>query len=690
MNDAAVFDLARRAGIAVEWTDHVDRPHCVSLDSIRHILSALGLGCRTADEIACSRKALNDRTLPPLITATVGQPVRLRLEDDVPPQVRLVHEDGRVVDLRAERTAHGVALPGIETPGYHQIELGAKHVTLAVAPARCVTISDLAPGERVWGLAAQVYGLRSRGDCGIGDMAGVIALAKTAAGLQADALALSPTHALFAADPTHCSPYSPSTRLFYNPLHADPGAIFGVAAVAKARKDAAVEAEAGELEQARLIDWRRSSWTKMKIFRRLFDDFFANDLFANPPTALATDFTQFRATHGSSLTEHAVFEALHAARLKTDASDWNWRDWPTDWRDLHSAAVRRFAEDNKVEILFHIFLQWIADRSLSTAQRQATGAGMRVGLIADLAVGMNSGGSGAWSGQNDVLGGLQIGAPPDLFNAAGQNWGLTTLSPRALSIHGFAPFIAMLRACMRRAGGVRIDHAMGLMRLWVVPQGAKASEGAYLAYPLTDLLRLTALESHRHRAIVIGEDLGTVPAGFRDRLAANGIYGMGVLWFERDRAGFAPPHTWASDAAAMTSTHDLPTVAGWWRGRDLEVRAQGGFISDLEEEQAARKKDRNALWKACSAAQATRNDAPSPDQSTPVVDAVVKFIAQTPSHLALLPLEDALALEDQPNLPGTIDEQPNWRRRYQGEAGTLLDPPAVAARLGALGERKDQ
>ena len=340
MNDAAVFDLARRAGIAVEWTDYADRPHRVSLDSIRHILSALGLGCRTADEIAHSRETLNDRTLPPLITATVGQPVRLRSEDNLPPQARLVHEDGRAVDLRPERTAHGVTLPGIEAPGYHHIELGAKRVTLAVAPRRGVTISDLAPGERVWGLAAQVYGLRSRGDCGIGDMAGVVALANAAAGLQADVLALSPTHALFAADPAHCSPYSPSTRLFYNPLHADPGAIFGAAAVARARNGAAVEAEAEELERVGLIDWPRSSRAKMKIFRWLFDDFFANDLSANPTTALATDFAQFRTTHGSSLTEHAVFEALHAARLKTDASDWNWRDWATEWRDPHSAAVR--------------------------------------------------------------------------------------------------------------------------------------------------------------------------------------------------------------------------------------------------------------------------------------------------------------------------------------------------------------
>jgi 4-alpha-glucanotransferase len=228
------------------------------------------------------------------------------------------------------------------------------------------------------------------------------------------------------------------------------------------------------------------------------------------------------------------------------------------------------------------------------------------------------------------------------------------------------------------------------VRLWVIPHGAAASEGAYLAYPLDDLLRLTALESHRHRVIVIGEDLGTVPVGFRDRLAAAGIYGMGVLWFERNGAGFAPPRSWLADAVAMTSTHDLPTIAGWWRGRDIEVRVRCGFVSDLAAEKTARNSDREALWKAFRAAKASAGKVPTPDQGESVADAAVKFIAHTSSRLALLPLEDALALEDQPNLPGTINEHPNWRRRYSGDAGHLLDPPAVQKRLHPLGGRKEQ
>ena len=452
MSDADIYDLARRAGVAVEWTDYADQPHRVSLDTIRRVMAALGLPCDTSDALAHSRHVLNDRGFPRLITATTGQSVRVSIEAEVPEYIRLIQEDGSVTDLPVQRTAACITLPGIETPGYHTIEVGQTQATLAVAPAKCVTISDLASGERVWGLAAQLYGLRSRGDCGIGDMAGVIALAKATAAFKADALALGPAHALFAADPEHFSPYSPSSRLFYNPLHADAAAVFGEARVAKSRSDIGASREASDLEESALIDWPRSGRIKMRILRRLFDDFLATDLTTKPPSALATDFAAFRAANGSLLAEHALFEALHAAKLKADPNAWSWQEWPEEWGDPFGAAARGFAEKNEGEVLFYSFLQWIADRSFAAAQRQVVAAGMRVGLIADLAIGMSGGGSYAWANQSDLLGGLQIGAPPDLFNVNGQNWGLTTFSPRALANGGFAPFIATLRACMRHAG----------------------------------------------------------------------------------------------------------------------------------------------------------------------------------------------------------------------------------------------
>lgn len=686
MNEAAIHELARRAGLAVGWRDYANKRHRVSTAALQRILAALGLPCATAEEVSHSRRQLDQPELPPLITAKVGEPIKLPISQNIRGRARVTQEDGTVAELQLCAAARGAQLCAIETPGYHTVEFGQRRFTLAVAPSRCHTIADIAPHERVWGLAAQTYGLRSAGDCGIGDMGGVIALAKKAAAIKADALALSPTHALFAADAKHFSPYSPSSRLFYNPLYADARSLFGEARFLQAAANAGSGALAAELEKRSLIAWPQSAGAKMSIFRALFADFSAADLQANPATPLATDFAKFRAAGGALLEDHARFEALHALNLSADPAAWDWHKWPQQLRDPRSPEIKRFAQQNEREISFHCFLQWLADRSLAAAQREARQAGMRIGVIADLAVGMSSAGSHAWTSQKDILMSLQIGAPPDLYNTKGQNWGLTTFSPRALSANGFAPFIATLRACLRHAGGLRVDHAMGLLRLWVIPDGAEASEGAYLTYPIDDLMRLTALESHRHRAMVIGEDLGTVPPGFDKRLAEAGVYGMRVLWFERERGRFRPPQGWSA-AAAMTSTHDLPTVAGWWRGTDIEARAQCGLAPAAEEERAARTKDRQTLWRAFRRANAAEGEEPSPAETPVVADAAVKFIAQTPSELALLPLEDALALEQQPNLPGTIDEHPNWRRRYPGPAAELLDPPDISRRLAPLSRR---
>jgi 4-alpha-glucanotransferase len=358
-----------------------------------------------------------------------------------------------------------------------------------------------------------------------------------------------------------------------------------------------------------------------------------------------------------------------------------------DLRDPASAAVAVFAASHEQEVLFHVFLQWLADRSLDIAQRRARAAGMHIGLIADLAVGMDPVGSHAWSRQSDVLGGLEIGAPPDLFNPRGQRWGLTGFSPRALVNGGFAPFLATLRAALRHAGGVRIDHAMGLTRLWLVPDGADPADGAYLAYPLADMLRLLALESHRHRAVVVGEDLGTVPEGFREALDIAGVHGMRVLWFERNGDGFSPPAAWDQSAVAMPTTHDLPTVAGWWHGTDITRRAESGRLGvGVQQADVAteRTTDRQTLWRAFTAAGVAQGDEPTPDDTAPVVDAALEFVARTSSPLALLPIEDLVGEMEQPNLPGTIDEHPNWRRRLQPEASALLDAPRVADRVSRL------
>ncbi|MGH8445573.1 MAG: 4-alpha-glucanotransferase, partial [Solimonas sp.] len=321
------------------------------------------------------------------------------------------------------------------------------------------------------------------------------------------------------------------------------------------------------------------------------------------------------------------------------------------------------------------------------AQRAARQAGMAIGLIGDLAVGTDSGGSHAWSRQRDMLNKLSVGAPPDLLNALGQSWGLTAFSPRALRRHGYDAFIEMLRANLRHVGGLRIDHVLGLRRLWLVPEGAHAAEGAYLQCPFDDFLRLIALESHRHRAVIVGEDLGTVPEGFRDALYGSGLMGMRVLWFERDHGLFVEPRRWPAGAMATTATHDLPTVAGWWQGRDIDWRQQLQLFapgSNAAQEQAERRDERHKLWAAFRHAGVVETDEPPPDQADAAIDAALRFVARTPSELAIVPAEDLAGLVEQPNLPGTTIEHPNWRRRLPADAATLFADPLFKRRLDLI------
>lgn len=690
MNDSDIRDLARRAGLAVTWRDYANNEHRVSIESLRELLAALDLPCETPSDLAHSLHRCKPAGPPRLVTATIGEPFDLPVVGPSSQRVHLTYEDGRAVDMPVSAQPRAVRLCGIETPGYHAAEIDGREVTIAVAPPRCTTVADVPPGQHIWELVAQVYGLRSAGDFGIGDMAGVVALAEQAATLGADALALSPLHALFAADPRHSSPYSPSSRLFYNPLHADPRLLFGEARVERAAADAGFAALAAELYDRPLIDWPQSASAKIAMLRHLFADFAGSDLSRPTESSLAADFASFRAAGGELLENHARFEVLHTASLAADASAWSWTDWPKGWRSPENTEVRAFAERHLPDVTFHCFLQWIAERSIAAAQQAALQAGMRVGLIADLAVGMSRAGSHAWSAQNDILVGVEIGAPPDLYNTNGQNWGLTTFSPRALVAGGFRPFVQTLRASLRHTGGLRIDHAMGLLRLWVIPVGAQPAEGAYLSYPLKDLMRLTALESSRQRSIIIGEDLGTVPAGFDRRLADVGVYGMGVLWFERERGRFRPPQNWPTAVAAMTSTHDLPTVAGWWNGNDIATRARLGLAPKADKEREDRHRERTILWRAFRRAKAAEGAPPAENKGGLVADAAVKFVSQTSSDIVLLPIEDALALHEQPNLPGTVNEHPNWRRRYATDAKNLLSSTEVREQLVPLAKRDAQ
>ncbi len=650
LNDDEVRALSERVGIATRWHDIFGTEHQVGIPTLRSVLAALG-------------PVETPSTLPPLITADTGKPVFLPAPAT---SFELTLEDGRRFDGRATPVDGGCTIRAILEPGYHRLTIGSQELTVAVAPPRASTGADLGAGNRAWGIAVQLYSLRRPGDAGIGDYAALADFAREVAATGAQALAISPVHAQFSADPDRFSPYAPSSRVALNVLHCP----------VDLNADARWQDRAAALEALPLIDWPAAARARLERLCSIFAE-----QRADPD--LMEEFYRFRSERGETIELHARFEALHAHLFGEHHKYWHWRHWPPAFRDHRRPEVAHFAREHARQVEFHAFLQFLADRGLQRAQAAARDSGMAIGLITDLAVGVDSGGSQAWAQPDQILSGLTIGAPPDLFQRTGQNWGLAAFSPQGLRAHGFSAFRAMLDTALAHAGGVRIDHAMGLRRLWVIPEGADATEGTYLAFPEADLLRLLTLESQRRRAVILAEDLGTVPEGFAETLSERGIHGMRVLWFERDQAqAFKPPATWSPVAAAMTSTHDLPTVAGWWSGRDLEWRARLGTLG--EQDEAERAAERTRLWQAMQASGAAEGDPPAASAPAQAAEAACVHVAGSACALAILPIEDVLGLEEQPNLPNTIDEHPNWRRRLPADLGAQLrDRDALMRRIAA-------
>ncbi len=568
--------LAEEAGIARHWTDADRTEQTVSDASLRAVLSALGLPADTDTQIAAGRQVIAHRRsrLPHLITADCGRPIAL---PDTILGGRLFDED----DTELDSSTAMLRSEGLAEPGYYKLVTGNDEIGIAVAPQRCPAIEG-----RHWGVSIQIPSLRGRGDFGdFGTLVQAVALLGKAG---ADAVAISPIHALNPDEPGRFAPYSPSSRLALNSL-------FGEAALTSAAT------------QDALIAWSIAGPAKMAALR----------------------------------------ETLVNARDDID----------------------NCFQDN-------------ARQAFEAVQKAARDAGMAVGLITDLAVGVDPAGFEVAADPGAFLQGLRIGAPPDPLGPLGQDWGLTSYSPQGLAERGFAPFIAMLRANIPIRGGIRIDHAFGLQRLWVVPEGLPASEGAYLSYPFADLLRLLKLEAWRARSVVIAEDLGTLPPGFREALDKAGIYGMAVMPFSRDEDGaFLPAKAYPAGAVAMSGTHDIATIAGWWTGRDLEWNADLERGGESVEQRAAA---RAALWDAIG------GDEPQPADDAPdaVIDKALVFLARTPCPLVIIPMEDLIGEREQPNLPGTIDEHPNWRRRLPEPIDVLLRRAEVARRIASLNQER--
>jgi 4-alpha-glucanotransferase len=721
---AAIEQLARLVGIEAHYTDTFGHPHDVSDETLLALISAFGL----PPNPAVARRELAERQRQaPLGLGPVhfvdAEATHPELVAHFPDDCREIvwacrlesgeERSGRLTAASAgERAA--VPLPAGLPPGYHQLDLEAGSVTarlnLIVAPAHCYLPAELGPGARNWGLTCQLYGLRSIANWAIGDFTDLAKLACAAGSYAAVTLGVNPLHALFAAEPLHFSPYAPSSRTHINYLYIDVTAVPGFAEDETVRGLIEGERFAVTLAAARsawLIDYGAVAACKRPVLEALFRRFQMRELGAEgtAKSHLGQAFRNFQRDGGQSLADFAVFEALHEHYCR-GGTGFSWRNWPAPLRNPRSPEVAEFTAAHRDRVEFFQYLQWEAERQLTAAAAAGREAGLSLGLYRDLAVGVDPNGAEAWADQELIAPGASIGAPPDAFNRAGQNWGLAPVNPLILQRQGYAPFIASLRANMRHAGILRIDHVMSLNRLYWIPSGMEANAGAYVSYPFDDLLRLVALESHRQACAVIGEDLGTVPVGFRETMRAANVLSYRVLIFERghDR-GFVPPAGYPPLAAASAATHDIATLKGFWLGRDIAWRRRLDLYPDAdaaEADERERSRDRRLLLGALVGEGLLAperigqflSESGDPAYSTELGDAILTYLARSRARLMLIQLEDVVAEGEQANLPGTTDAHPNWRRRMSRSLDELVsgaDLPRVAAlieegRLRSAGE----
>ena len=522
-------------------------------------------------------------------------------------------------------------------------------------------------GGRIWGLALQLYALRSARNWGIGDFGDLQYAVAGAAELGAQAVGINPLHALFRHNPEHASPYSPASRLALNVLYIDVEAVPEFAQCYPTGLDASAHAQREAARADVQVDYRAVADLKWPMFERLYAQFRVEHLATNSARARAFQF--FVLEQGNGLMRVALYQALQEHLQRLDANAWGWPVWPQEYRDPEAPAVQAFLVTQRERVDFYLYIQWLADSQLGACAQRARADGMAIGLYRDLAVGVDRAGADAWAYQKFYAHTASIGCPPDDFSLEGQNWGLPPMIPDALREAAYEPFIAMLRANMRHAGALRIDHVMGLMRLFWVPAGESAAAGGYVNYPLEDLLGILALESQRQSCLVIGEDLGTVPDEIRVAMQRLGVLSYRLLYFQQDASGeFIAPMDYPEQALVAVSTHDLATLAGFWHEADIDERARLGLFpsSEIEHAQRAqRARERERLIAALVRAQLWPTDsAPPLHMTSALAQAVHVLLALTPAKMLLVQAEDLLGQQVAVNLPGTDRERANWRIKW--------------------------
>ncbi|MFB8130621.1 4-alpha-glucanotransferase [Streptomyces mirabilis] len=674
---APLARLAALHGVATSYSPSPDRTVAATDTAVVAALAALGVDASTPDAVRAALAAreaeTRERLLPPTVVCWGGSPPAALAGLPTGTRLRITTEQG-------ETRAAAEQLP----PGVHTLHATAPdgrtaEAHLVAAPARLP-----APPGRTYGLLVQLYSLLSRRSWGMGDLGDLAELTAWAGrALGAGFVQVNPLHAAVPGTPTDPSPYRPSSRRFPDPVHLrvedipefahvdDPGRVGTLLERAERLRESV-------LHKGALID-RDAVWELKREALEL-----VHEVPLGPGRRAA--YVDFLAEEGEALEDHATWCAL------AEAYGPEWQRWPVGLRDPRSPATARARGELMDRVDFHSRLAWLTDAQLATAQRSARDAGMAVGLVHDLAVGVHPGGADAWAQQEYFAAGMSVGAPPDAFNARGQDWGLPPWRPDRLAASGYAPYRRLLRALLRHAGALRIDHVMGLFRLWWVPQGQPPTEGTYVRYDAEAMLAILTLEASRAGALVIGEDLGTVEPGVRETLHERGVLGTSVLWFERDWDGDGkplPPERWRPDCLATATTHDLPPTASRLTGDHVELRDRLGLLTgSLEDERTSATAD-TGEWLALLARLGLLHgagDAGSAVSEEAEIQAVHRFLLRTPARMIGVWLPDTVGDRRPQNLPGTWDQYPNWRLPIADAEGrpVTLEELAASPRLYAL------
>lgn len=688
MESKRLDSAALAAGIGPHYINAHGKPQSIGAETKRRLLDAMHL--------TSAPKAVA-APLPPVVVYTHGKKMPLEITGSGAFEWALIAEEGQQHKGHTEG-GKKLILPAKLPEGYHTLTLkqGAHRwdCRVIVAPKRCFEPQALREGKKLWGACVQLYTLRSAHNWGMGDFGDLKAMLADVATRGGAFIGLNPIHALYPANPESASPYSPSSRRWLNVAYIDVNAVEDFHRSQEAQAWWEMPSTQQALEAARESEWvDYSSVTalKMAALRMAWKTFAARDDADDQRIAFET----FVNHEGDSLYWQAAFDALHARQVKEDEMRWGWPVWPEAYRRIDTPAVKQFCKDAADEVRFYLWLQWLAYTQFAQCWETSQGFEMPIGLYRDLAVGVAEGGAETWCDRELYCLKASVGAPPDILGPLGQNWGLPPMDPHVMTARAYEPFIELLRANMKSCGALRIDHVMSMLRLWWIPYGETADHGAYVQYPVDDLLAILALESKRHKCMVIGEDLGTVPVEIVARLRDSGVYSYKVLYFENTKNIFRAPESWPVQSMAVATTHDLPTLRGYWEGGDLTLGKTLGLYPDEEvllglyQDRARAKQGLlEALHEhGCLPKRAGRNASRMPMTAT-LNRAMQRYIADSNSALLGLQPEDWLGMAGPVNIPGTSYEYKNWRRKLSASLEEMFADDGVNRLIKDLDRRR--